>query len=129
MSSNSITYVLAVTPWQRVSRKILPDYFIGYTSYWYLCTSCCTQQQLCIIKVFLPPVLEYPDRNGLAWDWISQKLYWTDESNEQIDVLDTVGGHRRVLLKTGLYTQPRDIVVDPTTRYNLLPVCYRESKH
>ncbi len=120
MSSNSITYVLTVTPCSELVENILFDYFIGYTSYWYLCTSCCTLQQLCIIKVFLPPVYEHPLRFGLAWDWISQKLYWTDENNEQIDVLDTVGGHRRVLLKTGSYTKPRGIVVDPTTRYSLL---------
>ena len=50
---------------------------------------------------------------GLAWDWINEKLYWTDYCQDEIEVYDPVSNYRRVLLTTG--TSPYSIVVDPGT--------------
>ena len=53
---------------------------------------------------------------GLAWDWVNQKLYWTDYCDDDIEVYDPVTGARRVLFDVGL-SAPYAIVVDPTTGY------------
>ena len=57
--------------------------------------------------------------DGIAWDWLNKKLYWsvhTDHQLEGIEVLDPNSGHRMQLIETGLTTSPRDVVVDPNTR-------------
>ena len=51
---------------------------------------------------------------GLAWDWINQKIYWTDYCDDEIEVYDPLTSYRRVLFDTGL-SNPYAIVVDPTT--------------
>ena len=53
---------------------------------------------------------------GLAWDWMNQKLYWTDYCDDDIEVYDPSTQVRRVLFEVGL-SEPRAIVVDPTTWY------------
>lgn len=53
--------------------------------------------------------------DGIAWDWINDKLYWTDLCKDTIEVYDPTTGLRRVLLYTDTSTQNKDIVVDPTT--------------
>ena len=50
---------------------------------------------------------------GLAWDWVNRKLYWTDATDNDIEVLDPLTAQRKVLLSTGNGTDPRAIVVDP----------------
>ena len=50
---------------------------------------------------------------GLAWDWVNRKLYWTDETDNDIEVLHPLTTQRKVLLSTGNETDPRAIVVDP----------------
>ena len=52
--------------------------------------------------------------DGLAWDWVNQKLYWTDYCNDDIEVYDPETQVRRVLFDVGL-SEPHSIVVDPTT--------------
>ena len=54
---------------------------------------------------------------GLAWDWISQKLYWTDYCDDDIEVYDPSSGARRVLFDLDL-DAPYGIVVDPITGYD-----------
>lgn len=54
---------------------------------------------------------------GLAWDWVNEKLYWVDACDKDIEVFDPRTGYRKVLLETGPDSDPRGIVVDPTTRY------------
>ncbi len=49
----------------------------------------------------------------LAWDWINQKLYWTNSNLRKIEVYDPVTEYRKVLLNTGSNTNPLDIVLDP----------------
>ena len=53
---------------------------------------------------------------GLAWDWINQKLYWTDSSTEKIEVYDPISGSRKVLFYLGSGSELGDIVVDPINR-------------
>lgn len=51
---------------------------------------------------------------GLAVDWSSQKIYWTDSGIEtnRIEVSNYDGTHRKVLFWQNL-DQPRAIAVDP----------------
>lgn len=53
---------------------------------------------------------------GLAWDWISQKLYWTDYCDDDIEVYDPSTGARRVLFDLD-HDAPYAIVVDPINGY------------
>ena len=56
--------------------------------------------------------------DDIAYDWISEKIYWTDAMHQEIEVVDLGGnGDRKILLKTGDLSTPRAIVLDPTTRY------------
>ena len=54
---------------------------------------------------------------GLAWDWVNEKLYWTDPCDDDIEVFDPATGYRKILIETGSGSDPRGIVLDPTTRY------------
>lgn len=53
---------------------------------------------------------------GLAWDWVNEKLYWTDVCDDDIEVFDPATGYRKVLIETGSGSDPRGIALDPTTR-------------
>ena len=54
----------------------------------------------------------------VAWDWVNQKLYWTDPCDRDIEVFDPVSEQRRVLFNSshGLMS-PSGIVIDPGTGY------------
>lgn len=49
---------------------------------------------------------------GLALDWITDKIYWTDADTSRIEVANTNGDMRSLLIWEDL-GKPRDIVVDP----------------
>ena len=51
---------------------------------------------------------------GLALDWITKKLYWTDAGTNRIECSNLEGTMRALLIYEGL-DKPRDIVVDPTS--------------
>ena len=53
---------------------------------------------------------------GIAWDWVNEKLYWTDHCKKDIEFYDPNNAKRDILIDTGSGTFPRDIVVDPSTR-------------
>ena len=53
---------------------------------------------------------------SVAVDWINSKIYWTDENASRIEVAELSGSNRKVLFDTNMQ-HPRDLVVDPTTRY------------
>lgn len=53
---------------------------------------------------------------GLAWDWVNQKLYWTDNCDDDIEVYDPSTQVRRVLFDVNIF-ELHAIVVDPTTGY------------
>jgi low-density lipoprotein receptor-related protein 4 len=52
---------------------------------------------------------------GLALDWITDKLYWTDPGTNRIEVVTTDGKQRALLIWQDL-DKPRDVVVDPLSR-------------
>lgn len=54
--------------------------------------------------------------DGIAWDWVNEKLYWTDYCDDDIEVYEQSTGYRKVLINTGSNTSPKDIIVDPSTR-------------
>lgn len=49
---------------------------------------------------------------GLAVDWVTDKLYWTDAGTKHIEVSNLNGSMRSLLIWDGL-DKPRDIAVDP----------------
>lgn len=53
---------------------------------------------------------------GVAWDWVNQRLYWTDTSKQVIEVLDTRADQRTTILFTGNVSIPRGLEIDPATR-------------
>lgn len=55
---------------------------------------------------------------GLAFDWITNKLYWTDVGTARIEVANTNGTMRTLLIWENL-DKPRDIVVDPTGKITI----------
>ena len=65
--------------------------------------------------VLLDEVICYVSVDGLAWDWVNQKIYWTDACYDRIEVYDPALGIRKTLIETG--SLPRAIVVDPGTGY------------
>jgi hypothetical protein len=56
---------------------------------------------------------------GLACDWLTQKLYWTDSGTKRIEVATITGEHRKVLFSDDI-DQPRAIAVVPMKRYPAL---------
>lgn len=50
--------------------------------------------------------------DGLACDWITGKLYWTDREKNLVEVISLDGNHRKVLFWTDIY-QPRAIALAP----------------
>jgi len=65
----------------------------------------------------------YFSTDGLAWDWVNQKLYWADQYYKRIEVLDLSTNSRKLLFATGVNSNPRNIIVDPSTRWGLYLVC------
>lgn len=56
---------------------------------------------------------------GLACDWLTQKLYWTDDETNRIEVATINGEHRKVLFWDDI-DQPRAITLVPMKRYCML---------
>ena len=63
----------------------------------------------------------YTLSDDIAVDWISNKLYWTDNGQiSRIGVLDIAAGYYTSIINTGAGTNPRAIVVDPIRRCSSL---------
>ena len=50
--------------------------------------------------------------DGLAVEWKSSHLYWTDTTNNAISISDMEGNNTRILVSASL-DEPRGIVLDP----------------
>ena len=53
--------------------------------------------------------------DDVAIDWISRKIYWSDNGLDTIEVAELDGTSGLILVKTGL-DAPRGIAVDPTEK-------------
>ena len=54
----------------------------------------------------------------VSWDWVNQKLYWSDPCQSDIEVYDPNTRFRKVLFNsTNGLRNPAGLIVDPTTRY------------
>lgn len=53
---------------------------------------------------------------GLAVDWISRTIFYTDSTLDRIEVADLEGTYRKIIVDTGL-VNPRAIAVDATGGY------------
>nr|CAD7443152.1 unnamed protein product [Timema bartmani] len=54
--------------------------------------------------------------DGLAIDWFTQKLYWTDGETNRIEVASVTGEHRKVLIWSDI-DQPRAIALVPMKKF------------
>ena len=63
---------------------------------------------------------------AVAWDWVNQKLYWTDTTAGDIEVYDPETTHRRVLYSGSADSiiNPTGLVVDPATGYDVIHKIY-----
>jgi len=62
--------------------------------------------------------------DGLAVDWATDKLYWTDAELRRIGVFDLTNHYyKRELISTGTGSIPRAIIVDPQSRYVKYQYC------
>ena len=68
------------------------------------------------VSNFKHPVIVCYNIAGLAVDWINSKLYWTDVQTRWIGVLDLITRYYKMLIKSEADADPREIVLDPTTR-------------
>ena len=50
--------------------------------------------------------------DGLAIEWESNLIYWTDYSHERVEVATIEGKHRKVLIQGGL-SNPRGLALYP----------------
>ena len=57
--------------------------------------------------------------DGLACDWVTRKIYWTDSGTNRIELSNLDGSHRKVLFWTQL-DQPRAITLNPLNGYFLV---------
>ena len=70
------------------------------------------------VRCFL--LLNFSFVDGMAVDWITNKLYWTDTGDDTISVLDLNTNIRKTLFNLRSVAvsavEPRAIVIDPLTR-------------
>ena len=67
------------------------------------------------VEVSSSMLLPHPS-DDIAWDWVTEKLYWTDECYNHIMVFDASKGETKTLLNS-LGSSTRGIAVDPITGY------------
>lgn len=67
-----------------------------------------------------------PSAEGLAVDWISRNIYFTDAVKRTIEVASLDGKHRKVLVDTDL-KNPRGIALDPRDGYMFWCDWYRKA--
>ena len=57
-----------------------------------------------------------PSAEGLAVDWIAERIYFVDSSRDHIEAADFDGNHRSILV-AGDMDSPRALAVDPRYGY------------
>lgn len=54
---------------------------------------------------------------GVAVDWVSRRLYWTDSTKDTIEVASLDNPKLRTVVVRGDLVNPRGIAVDPRAKY------------
>lgn len=54
---------------------------------------------------------------GIAIDWISRRIYWTDSSKDTIEVASLDDASERAVIVSSDLVNPRGIAVDPQQKY------------
>ena len=67
--------------------------------------------------IFATSSLGLGSPEGVAVDWISKNIYWTDSARDTIEVVRSDGTSRKNLVSDGLIN-PRAIAVDPIRGYD-----------
>ena len=67
--------------------------------------------------------------DGIAWDWVNKKLYWTDDGDKDLEVYDPFTRCRKVLFQFEPTSHPRAIVLDPDTRYTIMDSVFTQSNN
>ena len=64
--------------------------------------------------IFIPQVIvdDLGQVDGLAYEWVTRKIYFTDYIYERLEVANADGSYRKTLFYTNMYN-PRGIAVDP----------------
>lgn len=70
----------------------------------------CAVDQETIVNV------EVMNPDGVAIDWVSRNIFWTDTGTDRIEVARLDGSSRRVIISDQL-DEPRAIAVDPVNGY------------
>lgn len=55
---------------------------------------------------------------GIAIDWISRRIYWTDSEKDTIEVASLDDAKSRAVVIQGNLVNPRGIAVDPQQKYD-----------
>lgn len=61
--------------------------------------------------------LDIASPEGIAVDWVSRRLYWTDSSKDTIEVASLDDPKLRSVVVRGNLVNPRGIAVDPRAKY------------
>lgn len=62
-------------------------------------------------------LLDIVSPEGIAIDWVSRRLYWTDSSKDTIEVASLDNPKLRAVVVQGNLVNPRGIAVDPRAKY------------
>lgn len=66
-------------------------------------------------KIFIDKDILSPE--GVAIDWISRRLYWTDSTKDTIEVASLDNPELRSVIANKYLVNPRGIAVDPHQKY------------
>ena len=67
---------------------------------------------VCVVAAEFVVSIDIDSPDGVAVDWVSHNLYWTDKGMDRIEMSRLDGSSRLILISEGLQ-EPRAIVVDP----------------
>lgn len=68
-------------------------------------------------KFFAQSISDIVSPEGIAIDWISRRIYWTDSSKDTIEVASLDDAKSRAVIVQGNLVNPRGIAVDPQQKY------------
>ena len=113
MDSEVAVQVEARNAWIKGMMKEAPLYEVGHqifreTDHYRSSLKVWKENHLCVCDFCAG--LGSPE--GVAVDWISKNLYWTDSGTDRIEVSRLDGTHHKTLFSDNL-VNPRAIVVDP----------------